>query len=165
MDMNNLPNDPVIAAQYPDVTGANAKVILEIRRERRVEMACEGLRTDDIKRWNAGKLMEGPFEGMYIPGFGPLDITGDGEPDIAIFKTPADNNLSPEEKDKLTVYTLFDENGKEQGIYLSESDKGYIRFVKDKNMPITFIAPKYYYFPIPFKQVQLNPNLKQPTGW
>ena len=68
-------------------------------------------------------------------------------------------------KDKLTVYTLFDENGKEQGIYLSESDKGYIRFVKDKNMPITFIAPKYYYFPIPFKQVQLNPNLKQPTGW
>lgn len=165
MDMNNLPNDPVIAAQYPDVKGANAKVILEIRRERRVEMACEGLRTDDIKRWNAGKLMETPSEGMYVPGFGPLDITGDGEADIAIFKTPADNNLSPEEKDKLTVYTLFDENGKEQGIYLSEGDKGYIRFVKDKNMPVTFISPKYYYFPIPFKQVQLNPNLEQPDGW
>ena len=165
MDMGNLPNDPVIAAQYPNVTGANAKVILEIRRERRVEMACEGLRTDDIKRWCVGELMERPSEGMYIPGFGPLDITGDGEPDIAIFKTPADNNLSGEEKDKLTVYTLFDETGKEQGIYLSEGDKGYIRFVKDKNIPITFISPKYYYYPIPFTQVQLNPNLKQPTGW
>lgn len=165
MDMGNLPNDPVIAAQYPNVTGANAKVILEIRRERRVEMACEGLRTDDIKRWCVGELMERPSEGMYVPGFGPLDITGDGEPDIAIFKTPADNNLSGEEKDKLTVYTLFDETGKEQGIYLSEGDKGYIRFVKDKNIPITFISPKYYYYPIPFTQVQLNPNLKQPTGW
>lgn len=164
-DMNNLPADPVIAAQYPEVSGPNAKAILEIRRERRVELACEGLRTDDIKRWNAGKLMEVPAEGMYVPGFGPLDITGDGEPDIAIFKTPADNNLSEEDKDKLTVYTLFDENGKEQGIYLSEGDKGYIRFVKDKNMPITFITPKYYYAPIPFKQVQLNPNLKQPIGW
>lgn len=165
LDLNSIKYDPVITAQYPNVSGANAKVILEIRRERRIEMACEGLRTDDIKRWCVGKLMEGPFEGMYIPGFGPLDITGDGEPDIAIFKTPADNNLSEEEKSKLTVYTLFDENGKEQGIYLSEGDKGYIRFVKDKNLPITFIAPKCYYFPIPFTQVQLNPNLQQPAGW
>lgn len=165
LDMNNIKEDPVIAAQYPDVTGANSRLILEIRRERRSELACEGLRTEDIKRWNAGKLMERPAEGMYISKFGPLDVTGDGMPDIAIFKTPADNNLSGEEAKTLTVYTLFDENGKEQGIYLSEGDKGYIRFVKDKNMPIQFISPKCYYTPIPFKQVQLNPNLKQPEGW
>lgn len=165
LDMNNIPNDPIIAAQYPNVSGANAPLILEIRRERRVELACEGFRTDDIKRWAVGKLMESPAEGMYIPKFGPLDVTGDGEPDIAVFKTPADNNLSDAEKDKLIVYTLFDANGKEQGIYLSEGDKGYIRFVKDKNMPIIFISPKYYYSPIPFNQVQLNPNLKQPEGW
>lgn len=165
LDMDHIKDDPEIAAQYPDVTGDKAKVILEIRRERRVEMACEGLRMDDILRWKAGKLLEGPSEGMYLAGMGPLDITGDGEADIAIFKTPADNDLTEEERKKLVVYTLFDENGKEQGIYLSEGDKGYIRFVKDKNMPIHFISPKYYYFPIPFKQVQLNPNLTQPTGW
>lgn len=165
LDMNNIPNDPTITALYPNVSGANAKLIREIRRERRIELACEGFRTDDIKRWAVGKIMENPAEGMYIPAFGPMDVTGDGEADIAIFKTPADNNLSDADKDKLIVYTLFDANGKEQGIYLSEGDKGYIRFVKDKNMPITFISPKYYYAPIPFTQIQLNPNLKQPEGW
>lgn len=165
LDMNNIMDDPTIAAQYPNVVGDKAKVILEIRRERRVEMACEGLRVEDLMRWNVGKLLEGPYEGMYIPSLGKLDITGDGLPNIAIFRTPADNDLTEEEKKKMNVYTLFDANGKEQGIYLSEGDKGYIRFVKNINMPIRFISPKYYYYPIPYKQVQLNPNLKQPVGW
>lgn len=163
LDMNNILDDPIIAAQYPNVNGEYAKVIREIRRERRVEMACEGLRIDDLMRWNVGKLLEGPYEGMYIPQFGKLDVTGDGKPDYAIFRTPADNDLTEEEH--MAVYTLFDENGKEQGIYLSEGDKGYIRFVKNINKPIRFVSPKYYYYPIPFKQEQLNPNLKQPDGW
>ena len=30
----------------------------EIRRERRVELACEGLRWNDLCRWKAGKLLE-----------------------------------------------------------------------------------------------------------
>lgn len=165
LDMSDIVDDPVIAAQYPNVKGEYAKVILEIRRERRVEMACEGLRIDDLMRWNVGKLLEGPYEGMYIPQLGKLDVTGDGIPDIAIFRTPADNDLTEEEKKKINVYTLFDANGKEQGIYLSEGDRGYIRFVRNVNMPIRFVSPKYYYYPIPFKQEQLNPNLKQPDGW
>lgn len=32
----------------------------EIRRERRVELACEGLRWNDLCRWKAGKLLENP---------------------------------------------------------------------------------------------------------
>ena len=124
-------------------------------------MACEGLRTDDLMRWDVGKLLEGPYEGIYISQFGKLDLTGDDKPDIAIFRTPAESDLTDEEKKKMTTYTLFDDNGKELAIFLSEGDKGYIRFVKNKNMPVRFVSPKYYYYPIPFKQEQLNPNLKQ----
>jgi len=36
----------------------------EIRRERRVELAAEGLRFDDLVRWKAGKLLNKPVTGM-----------------------------------------------------------------------------------------------------
>ncbi len=39
---------------------AVSPLIYEIRRERRVELAFEGFRWDDIVRWNAGKLIENP---------------------------------------------------------------------------------------------------------
>ncbi|MBZ4192149.1 RagB/SusD family nutrient uptake outer membrane protein [Niabella beijingensis] len=39
---------------------AVSPLIYEIRRERRIELAFEGFRWDDIVRWNAGKLIENP---------------------------------------------------------------------------------------------------------
>lgn len=166
MQLNALTVDPVLAAQYPNVSGNNVAAILEIRRERRVELACEGFRFDDLMRWKAGKLMEAPSEGVYIPAFGAYDVTGDGENDIAILYSPDQTaGLTADELEKLNVYTLFDKDGKESNFYLSEGTKGNIRFVKNKNTPCKFEDPKYYYFPIPFKQTQLNPNLKQPMGW
>lgn len=166
MQLSALTVDPVLTKQYPNVSGNNVAVILEIRRERRVELACEGFRRDDLMRWKAGKLMEEPAEGIYIPQFGAYDVTGDGIPDIAILYSPDQTaGLTKEELEKLNVYTLFDKDGKESNFYLSEGDKGNIRFVKNRNNPRKFEEPKCYYFPIPFKQVQLNPNLKQPMGW
>jgi starch-binding outer membrane protein, SusD/RagB family len=35
-------------------------LINEIRRERRIELAVEGFRFDDLRRWKAGKLLENP---------------------------------------------------------------------------------------------------------
>lgn len=35
-------------------------LINEIRRERRIELACEGFRFSDLRRWKAGKLLENP---------------------------------------------------------------------------------------------------------
>lgn len=166
IQLSALIDDPVITAQYPNVTGANAKVILEIRRERRVELACEGFRYQDLMRWKAGKLLEVPAEGIYIPKFGAYDVTGDGTNDIAILKSPTDKaGLTDAELEKLNIYTLADESGKESNFYLSEGTKGYIRFVKNKNIPPKFEEPKCYYLPIPFTEIQKNPNLEQPTGW
>lgn len=52
--------DPAYAAKYPAVTGAFKNVILEIRRERRVELGAEGFRFDDLHRWKAGNLISNP---------------------------------------------------------------------------------------------------------
>lgn len=47
-------------SEFPEVP-----VLLdEIRRERRVELAIEGLRFDDLVRWKAGKLLNKPVMGM-----------------------------------------------------------------------------------------------------
>lgn len=53
LDMNPV-EDPDLVAKYPDIKGANANLIREIRRERRIELFCEGFRWDDIVRWKVG---------------------------------------------------------------------------------------------------------------
>lgn len=45
---------------WPDWGADISPLINEIRRERRVELACEGLRWNDLCRWKAGKLLENP---------------------------------------------------------------------------------------------------------
>lgn len=159
--------DPVLAAQYPAVTGTLTNVILEIHRERRVELACEGFRYDDLMRWKAGKLLEAPTEGVYIPKFGAYDVTDDGENDIAILESPTKTaGLSEDDLAKLKkVFYLEDKEGRKTSIYLSEGTKGNIRFSADLTNVPKFEEPKYYYFPIPYKQVNDNENLKQPMGW
>src|SRR5690606_10667658 len=52
--------------------------LYEIRRERRVELALEGQRKDDYRRWAAHELFAGerpkgyPFKPEEFPGFSPL---------------------------------------------------------------------------------------------
>ena len=66
---------------YPDVTDP---VILEIRRERTIELCLEGFRLKDLKRWACGDLWTDlPWTGICIPGYDtPLDMNGDGTPDV-----------------------------------------------------------------------------------
>ncbi|TAM94128.1 MAG: RagB/SusD family nutrient uptake outer membrane protein [Chitinophagaceae bacterium] len=56
-----VPVDPAMASKFPNVQGPLKNVILEIRRERRVELAGEGFRFDDLMRWKAGPLIENPM--------------------------------------------------------------------------------------------------------
>ena len=46
--------------------GAVSVAIDEIRRERRIELACEGFRKDDLMRWKAGALMTKPVVGAKL---------------------------------------------------------------------------------------------------
>lgn len=156
----NASPDAVQAAMYPAVSGVNQGVLLEIRRERRVEMACEGLRWNDLLRWKAGSLIAQPMQGVYIPALGGLDVTGDGNPDVAIWQNPQSEQPVPGLPANAPKYYLDGSS-----YYLSGGASGFIMFGKDQSQPRSFIDPKYYYFPVPLQQTVLNTNLKQLFGW
>lgn len=129
---------------YPNVTGANKGVILEIRRERAVELAQEGLRYDDLLRWKAGYCLEQPIEGIYIPGAGIYDIDGDGTNDIALYN-PGDQ--VPAKNSATFVWQI----GKD--VFLSEGDHG--NWAPYTNIEISFDEERDYYYPIPIDDRRL----------
>lgn len=165
----NASPDPVLSAYYPNVSGPYKGLILEIRRERRVELACEGLRFDDLQRWYAGKRIEDAQEGMYVPALGGLDMTGDGVADIAILPSTTDSssiaNLPADVKARLARFYLKNADGTLNNFYLTNGTSGYVAFTADRNGARKFIEPQYYYRPIPLTQTVLNTSLKQPFGW
>lgn len=146
----------------------SANVLEDIRRERRVELACEGFRLDDIKRWKKGELLGQKPQGIYIDKFGAFDVTGDNIPDIAILPSRNDESsiagLPDNVKTALVKEYLVDANGKETSIYLGNADgkSGYIEFATSRNRKW---EDRFYYIPIPKRQLQLNPNLIQSPGW
>jgi len=44
--------------------GLQSTALVEIRKERAIELVAEGFRYDDLVRWKAGYLLEKPFVGM-----------------------------------------------------------------------------------------------------
>jgi hypothetical protein len=159
--------DPVLQAQYPLVAGGQAAVLLEIRRERRVELALEGYRFDDLMRWHAGARAEIEPEGLYFPGVGKYDLTGDNIDDIILLpadaEIPAEANKEKNSLGKTLVYYRVGAIGTEGAtFYLKDGGHGNIATASDLG---TFEEPKFYYRPVPQPQVLLNPNLTQIMGW
>ncbi|MCL7989231.1 RagB/SusD family nutrient uptake outer membrane protein [Sphingobacterium sp. lm-10] len=156
--------DARLASQFPTITSSQKALLLEIRRERRVELALEGYRLNDIMRWNAGSLLEKMPEGIYFSGLGRHDVTGDGIPDIVLL--PANESIPVERErnslGRIMQYYRVGTYGQDVGVYLSEGTRGFVQTVERAS---TFEAPKYYYRPIPQDQVNLNNNLKQIFGW
>lgn len=159
--------DPVLAAKYPNVTGSNTGVILEIRREKRVEFAFENHRYDDVMRWKAGKLLTATPEGMYFPGLGKYDLTGDGVEDIILIdksaSIPAEAQKEKNSLGVVLVYYKAGAPGESVTVYLKNGNAGGA--IVTETTPRQFIEPKYYYRPVPQQQMVLNPNLKQLFGW
>jgi hypothetical protein len=163
----NAHPDPVLMAKFPEVTGANQGVILEIRRGRRVELALEGYRFDDLMRWHAGKVLGKIPEGMYFPGLGKYDMTGDNVPDIILIgenePIPAADQKEKNSLGETLVYYKAGNYGDNVTVYLRNGENGGT-LVTDM-APRQFIEPTYYYRPVPYSQMVLNPNLKQIFGW
>jgi hypothetical protein len=157
--------DPALAAQYPNVSGNYRGAILEIRRERRVELALEGQRLQDLNRWYAGELIAQAPQGMYIPGLGAYDLNGDNSPDIAILENPDDltpiADLPADRQLSIAKYYLSEEGE----FFLSEGTSGFMMFTTDRDMPRRWESPKFYYRPIPVAQQVMNPALEQVFGW
>ena len=163
----NANPDPVLEAKYPDVSGNNKGVLLEIRRERRIEFAMEGYRYDDLMRWHAGNLLTNIPEGMYFPGLGKYDLTGDGYDDIILIDKNSDIP-SEDQKEKnglgeVLIYYKAGNYGENVTVYLRNGNNGGTMVTE--TAPRKFIDPQYYYRPVPYTQIALNPNLVQPFGW
>lgn len=158
LDVANVRPDRYLASEetgYPNVTGSNKGVILEIRRERTIELMQEGFRFDDLVRWKAGYCINQPISGMYFPGAGSYDLTGDGKADVVLYDK---GTTKPNVPSGTQVYEI----GKE--IILSADNSGYIYY--HKNIKRTeFSEVRDYLYPIPINERSLNHNLTQNPGW
>ncbi len=145
----NANPDPYQANLYRNVSGQNKGVILEIRRERRVELVMENnLRWEDLMRWKEGHLLAAPFRGMYFPGPGFYDLDRNGVPEIEIYvgaKPPATGPFQFPASD------------------LTDGTKGNI--LTNKNIAKTFNETRDYLWPLPIEDLTLNDNLTQNPGW
>lgn len=129
----------------PDRDATVKPILWEIRRERRVELAYEGVRFNDLRRW--GKL-------EYA------DMVKNKKLNMGAWINKADY---PENAEALAKITLCDENGK-----IVTGNEGYI-------MPITEVAKmrvmadKDYLYPVPVDQITMYEThgfkLTQNPGW
>jgi starch-binding outer membrane protein, SusD/RagB family len=131
--VGNIAHDP--NWEFP----ALSPVINEVRRERRIELACEGFRWDDLARWRAHHLITGQrprgvkYVGSNLEG---VYRDYDGNPSITIGQ-----NLYVDENGFVDPYQNVLPNG-----YGFRPDRDYLS-------------------PIPSDQITLNPNLEQNPGW
>lgn len=132
-------------------------VLLEIIRERAVEMIFEGLRTDDLIRWKLGGLFQtSAMNGMYVPGLGEHDLNGDGKKDVYFYQgqkptssTPgiAFINVSP----STAVGQLQLSNGTSGEVLWNPGERKW--------------EDRKYLYPIPQNAKDRNNNLGQNKGW
>jgi hypothetical protein len=154
----NSKPDSFLESCYPNVTkSADTGVILEIRRERTVELVLEGFRQWDMLRWKEGAQMvnaTNPYYGMYFPGAGLYDMDQNGTNDLEIYATTQTSKPA----DGLTVLKLGSD------IVLSQGDKGYV--VAYPSLTYTWNEDRDYLWPIPADQRVLTGGiLTQNPGW
>lgn len=141
--------DPYQANLYKNLTGSGKGVILEIRRERRVELVMElDFRWDDVMRWKEGHLIAKPFEGTYFPGVGKYDLDRDNKVDVEIYAG---------QKPPSTGAYLIPVSD------LSGIGKGNV--LPNKGVAKVFNEEKDYLWPLPIEDLTLNTNLVQNPGW
>ncbi len=141
----NIPIDP-------NFEFANLSPIIQaVRRERKVELACEGFRVDDIMRWAAadelivGKIPLGAKKAQFV-NFNFSDYLPEAQPDLSRQNTFA-----------------------ERVAQLEVDADGYIKIFKNTlnggTQGFKFDVNRDYLYPIPTNQLTLNPQLGQNPGW
>ena len=151
---------------YPDI---NDPVILEIRRERAIELVYEGFRADDLKRWKEGKNFERvPWTGIHVPVLNAQFKVNDD--DTQDFYVTYDEYANVPSYAQNKYVQVFPESSAEQGLRLDENpDGGYdLRYeviVKRK----WHDDDRQYLYPIPAEVIREYENhgykLEQNPGW
>lgn len=150
--------DPYLQVNYfPEIADPS---LLEIRRERSIELVFEGLRFGDLLRWKKGDLMTMPWNGFYVPELDkPMDLNEGGIPDVCF--TMSENVSNPIAG---LTYVVISETkgGKVNPQRLSGNTKGELTWLN--NIPRIW-EDRQYLYPIPEMDIIMNPNLKQNKGW
>lgn len=143
--------DPYLQTNYfPDITDP---VILEVRRERGIELSLEGFRFYDLVRWKHGELLLNQWTGFYVPSLNtPMDLDGDGILDVCFYTTLP----SPRVAGVTYINVSADPQKLSNGTY------GELHWLD--NIGRDWQDYKYLY-PIPYADLQINPKLGQNTGW
>lgn len=144
IEMSHLKVNPIADAR-PINYGYNiSNLLYEIRRERRIELVAEGFRLDDLKRWNAMKLLENPktmfglkITNDVITAYAATNITFGGESGRPTIEYDGVTYLYQYKAAK----TLND-----AGRVWSSGDRRWLS-------------------PIPSNEITLNANLIQNPGW
>lgn len=132
-------------------------ILLEVLRDRAVEMIFEGLRPDDLRRWKLGDLFQdAKMNGMYVPKLGEYDLNEDGVVDVVFYQGTKPNSSNP--KAAFVQVGAPNEVGK---ISLTNGTSGEILWNAG---PRQWLDKKYLY-PIPASDLERNPNLGQNPGW
>lgn len=170
-DANANP-DPYLssaATGYDNVNGANAGVILEIRRERTIELAQEARRIDDLMRWHQGKCLDQAFAGMYIDGPCQYDLKGNGKISVVFYANGAAQPKVDNADDDCQylqigrdIFLTTDPAAKTGG----KDSRGYLNYHAGSNITRNAWNEKRdYLYPIPSNELSLNINLEQNPGW
>lgn len=150
--------DPYLIANYfPNISDPT---ILEVRRERGIELSLEGLRFADILRWKRGELMEKEWIGFYVPALNtPMDLNEDGILDVAFYQgtrpTPAVAGVT-------YVDVSSTVSGKTNSQKLKNGSSGELIWMNEISRKWN---DKQYFYPIPQADVLRNPALGQNPGW
>lgn len=145
VDMPHLTVNPEMDPKYAKY-GLDA-LLIEIRRERRVELSFEYLRYQDLMRWAWGDKLKERVLGMRLEDSAFSDPRYDGN----ITKAGSSN------AGKNPVY-----------VFVAEDGKQYIDAYGGTNYAVerrSFDPAKDYLRPIPSSAIAANPALGQNPGW
>ena len=138
--------DPYLQQYY----GLSDSDLLEIRRERAIELLLEGFRYDDLMRWHAGELLNKQWYGIYIPAMDTsYDLNGDGINDVCVISGEAGNEPG-------VTYIVLDDSK----YSLENGTTGRLLYTVGRNF-----EEKRYLRPIPKTALNINPDLGQNYYW
>ncbi len=137
--------DPYLKEYY----GIEDCDILEIRRERAIELLLEGRRWDDLMRWHLGEKLNKQWYGIYIPALDtPYDLNGDGTNDVCVTDGKAGSETG-------VFYITLDSQ-----YSLENGTSGRLMYSVTRNF-----EEKRYLRPVPKTALNINPALGQNYYW